>query len=111
MKELGIIVSKNGEFRKFGKWKPIDKRKENDTGNWHNEAFMKEIYKTSWFKNLNVHYNKKEFHFQNQLDNFARAGVIVILNIKYGTTGPGESSFMIVVPSNITDKQIEFFMK
>lgn len=110
MKELGIIVSKNGEFKKFGKWKPIDKRVGKDRGNWHNESFMKEVYNTSWFKNLNVVYNKKDYHFQNQLHNFAKAGVVVILNIKYGTNSPGESAFMIVMPSNITDRQINFFM-
>ena len=110
MKELGIIVSKNGEFKKFGRWKPINKRETKDKGTWHNEAFMKEVYKTSWFKNLNVVYNKKDYHFQNQLHNFAKAGVVVILNIKYGTNAPGEGGFMIVMPNNITDRQISFFM-
>lgn len=110
MKELGIIVSKNGEFKKFGRWKPINKRQEKDKGNWHNEAFMKEVYKTSWFKNLGVTYNKKDYHFQNQLDSFAKAGLVVILNIKYGTNSPGEAGFMIVMPNNITDRQINFFM-
>ena len=111
MKELGIIINKNGEYKKFGKWKPIDKRKDKDTGNWHNEAFMHEVYKTSWFKNLGVQYNRKELHFQNQLDSFAKAGLVVILNIKYGTDKPGEFAYMIVLPNTITERQIDFFMR
>ena len=111
MKELGIILNEKGEFMSFGKWKPIDERCD-DEFDWHNDSFMNEVYPTKWFKNLNIPLTiNDEMHFQNQLDLFARKGNIVIINIKEGTNSPGESSFTIVMPNKITDRQIDFFMK
>lgn len=112
MKELGVIIDENGNYMSFGKWKPIDDRSDEESIDWHNNSFIKEVYNTKWFKDLNIPIIiNEEIHFQNQLDVFAKKGKIVINNIKEGTNKPGESSFMIVMPNNITDKQIDFFLE
>ena len=112
MKELGVIIDENGNYMSFGKWKPINDRADEESIDWHNNSFINEVYHTKWFKDLNVPITiNEEIHFQNQLDVFAKKRKIVINNIKEGTNKPGESSFMIVMPNNITDKQIDFFLE
>ena len=56
MEELGIIIAPNGEYMKFGKWVFRSERKDEDSHVWHSDSFLKEVYPTPWFQQLNIPY-------------------------------------------------------
>ena len=106
MEELGIIVDQNGNYMCFGKSVPISLREDDDPSVKHDSAFMKQVYKTEWFQSLGVPYIVSDsFHFQNQLDIFAKAGILVIINATID-----KPCFAIASPSTITDEQIKFLL-
>lgn len=107
MEELGIIVDQNGNYMTFGKWVPVKLRDDNDPCVKHDSAFKKEVYNTDWFQSLGVPYViSKDIHFHNQLDVFAKAGILVIVN----NSNDNVPSFAIASPSSITDAQIQFLL-
>ena len=57
MEELRIIIAPNGEYMKFGKWVFRSERKDEDSHVWHSDSFLKEVYPTPWFQQLNIPYN------------------------------------------------------
>ena len=107
MEELGIIVDQNGNYMSFGKWVTVKLRDDKDPSVKHDSAFTQQVYKTEWFQSLQVPYIVSEnVHFHNQLDVFAKAGILIIVN----NTNDDIPSFAIASPSSITDAQIQFLL-
>ncbi len=106
MEELGIIIAPNGEYMKFGKWVFRSERKDEDSHVWHSDSFLKEVYPTPWFQQLNIPYNDT-WEIHRQIDNFAKSGTIIILNNQeISHLGKLRSGVVIAAPINITDQQI-----
>jgi len=109
MNELGIIINQKGESMSFGKWRLRELRQEDNVNDWHNDSFLQTIYTSEWFQDLGIPYNlNKGFH--NQLDMFARCGVIVIVNSSENSNNPGERRIIMISPNTITDEQIAFLL-
>lgn len=106
MEELGIIIAPNGEYMKFGKWVSRIERENEDSHVWHSDSFLKEVYPTSWFQQLNIPYNDT-WEIHKQIDNFAKSETIIILNNQeVSSQGELRPGVVIAAPSNMTDEQI-----
>ncbi|MDD6224109.1 MAG: hypothetical protein PUB18_03820 [bacterium] len=109
MDELGMIINQNGESMSFGKWRLRELRQPDHADDWHTDSFMQTVYPTKWFQDLGLPYNpNQEFH--NQLDLFAKHGIIVLANAKENSKQVGESRIVMATPNSITDLQIEALM-
>lgn len=105
MEELGIIIDQNGNSMNFGKWRPREIRQNDNPNDWHDDSFLEMIYHTEWFQSLGIPYDlKKKFH--NQLDLFAKCGIVVVVNNKED----GKGSIVLVSPNSITLEQIQVLL-
>jgi len=109
MNELGIIINQKGESMSFGKWRPRELRQEDNPNDWHDDSFLQTVYSSKWFQDLGIPYDlNKGFH--NQLDMFARCGIIIIANSCENSIDPGERRIIMTSPNVITDEQISFLL-
>lgn len=107
MEELAIIIDQNGDYMSFGKWIPSKLRDDDDPDVWHDKAFRKHILPTEWFQNLGIPYIVSDkIHFHNQLDVFARNGLVAIVN----NSENDNKSIVLASPNTITDEQIDFLL-
>ena len=107
MEELGIIIDQDGNYMSFGKWKPRELRMDENQTDWHDDSFKCEIYPTEWFQNLNIPYIfSDKIGFHNQLDMFAKHGILVIVN----NSEDDKNSLVVASPSNISSKQIQVLL-
>ena len=109
MKELGILVDETGKYMEFGTWVKYEDKDPNNYEQSHDTAFLKKVYPTTWFKNLNIPYNiTKPFH--GQLEVFAENGKMIINN---WVTSDEKNALRLAmsIPNELSIQQILFLLK
>lgn len=110
MKELGIIIAKNGEEFRFGEYHPYIERDARNPHHFHTTSFQEEIVNKEKWKSIGISYDSSKELFQ-QLPSLASQGVVIALNQTSGTFAMGILSILLVAPSELTSEQKQTLAK
>jgi hypothetical protein len=103
MNELGIVIYSDGEITRFGKAIYAD-QEEYHTNPGHQDSFFSLVFSTQKFKESNLKYIGNEGFF-GALEEFAKQGLITILNNKHKSTDP--DNILVYMPDNPTVMQLD----
>jgi hypothetical protein len=105
MKELGIVILKNGKVFKFGDYCCYIRRDNENPKHFHDSSFL-EVLKE----------NKEDFPFITDVDNFRLTGNLIfmaqnncfiMLNATMGSFAPDTPTLLAVSPNELTPNQKE----